>query len=311
MNAFLSQFQFNGSLAYHLGAEEEFWTVDDQGKLCPASVRVFPDPEKAEIRLSDGCVIKPELPIQQLEAVTGPCSTVRELELQIKNNRDMLENLGRRFEFSISTSPRPPIDFDVEVYPKERYLAIKREVPEKALRGGWIAGLHVHVGCKDFDQAIRIMNGLRSDLPRFLACSARGKSSQRMVSYMEMQSSLVPPHIEGVEHFAQIAEEQGFRDDPKRCWWAVRINPVGTVEVRIFDMQKTPRQAAQLAALVKIRAVLADMQPSKSDLSVEQIRRQIFYAAYYADSLGHKDWIRDTLQDHSLVSELLASCGRE
>ena len=70
------------------------------------------------------------------------------------------------------------------------------------------------------------------------------------MQYLTIQPRLMSPHIEGPQHLEELAHDGGFSDDAGRCWWAVRINSKGTVEVRIMDMQGSSRHAAELLAVL-------------------------------------------------------------
>lgn len=253
--SFISKIVFRSEFAGCGGAEEEHWTVDADGRLIAAAPLVFQVINEGEIR--------PELPVHQIEVVTGICRSGAEIARDLSAKRARLAELGGRFGFRTNTSPVPPHhDFQVEVYPKPRYLEIAARVPAEHLKAGWITGLHVHVGCDSIGQAILLLNGLREFLPLFMSAAAirplpsgngyHGRASERFFSYCGMQPNLVPPHVLGSEHLEELAQSHGFAEDPRRCWWAVRINPHGTVEVRIFDMQETAEHSGQLAALVLV-----------------------------------------------------------
>jgi gamma-glutamyl:cysteine ligase YbdK (ATP-grasp superfamily) len=50
-----------------------------------------------------------------------------------------------------------------------------------------------------------------------------------------MAGNFAAPKIRDENHFYEIAVESGFVNDPRRCWWLIRVNGVGTVELRFFD----------------------------------------------------------------------------
>lgn len=256
--SFVSNFEFKPQFEGCAGAEEEHWTVGRKsGRLVAAAPLVFEVIEEGDIRS--------ELPVHQIEVVTGICRSSAEVERDLSGKQRQLAALGQRFGFRMNSSPVPPHpDFEIAVYPKPRYLQIASRSDPEHLRSGWICGLHVHIGCVSMAQALVLLNGLRSYLPLFMAASAvrplppanayQGRASERFFLYCGMKPDLVPPYIEGAEHFERLAHEHGMAEDPRKCWWAARINPKGTVEVRIFDMQKRAGHSAQLAALVMVLA---------------------------------------------------------
>lgn len=299
MSDFINQYVFKSSFTNCIGAEEEFWTVDSNTNiLTDASLKIFQRFKESNI--------KPELSAHQIESVSKICLLPEEVERSLQANRKKLEVLGEEFNFKINTSPLPPSDFEVAVFPKMRYLEIAKRVPLETLRKSWITGLHIHIGCADFTEAINLMNNLRGDLPFYLAASARSPffrdfekqvASERYFRYLEVCKEILPPYIYGPRHFEIVAQDQGFYEDPKTCWWGIRINPLGTVEVRVFDSQETAAHSAELAALVFARALLYKEGIIKPlyEHTREEIEDELKDAAIFGSRHeGLKPWIEKT-----------------
>lgn len=261
MADFASLFAFDPAKRFWLGVEEEVWTVDPKtGVLVSGALKAFAKNEK---RRWMGC--KPELPAQQIEIITPPCSSLWSLHRALDRNRSTLDAMAGLYGFRISREPVPTKPFAIDVFPKPRYLKIRDRFGER-LRGAYVAGLHVHVGLGSKDEAIHVMNGVRADLPMFLALSARSPkladgaleyASYRFVKYREMAGEIVPPFLNGWKHFEAISAVRGYLEDPRMCWWAIRISPHGTVELRICDVQENPQRTLGLAALFLMTARLA------------------------------------------------------
>jgi carboxylate-amine ligase len=297
MDEFTAKFRFDPSKRSYLGIEEEVWTVHPKsGVLIPGALDVFT--EGYEDRWPG---FKPELPAQQLEAVTPPCATLAELDDALAANAAQMRAMERTYGFRVSREPLPTKPFEIRVYPTPRYLDIQRSVGER-LRGAYVAGLHVHVGVGGTDEALAVMNGCRTLLPAFLAFSARsfgtldGREyrSCRFVKYREMAVDVVPPPLRTWEDFAAYAALKGFRDDPRRCWWAIRINPVGTVELRVCDVQSDRRRTLGIAALFRMFARAFVLGAETADRArVSDIERALDLAAR-----GHFD--RDAFLKNAL-----------
>jgi carboxylate-amine ligase len=261
-DAFRAKFAFDPAKRFHLGAEEEVWTVHPvSGALVPGAVAAFSDEKEAA--LWPQC--KPELPSQQIEAVTPVCATLADLDRALVRNQATLDAMAGKYGFALSRSPVPEKPFAVEVFPKPRYLDIKSRFGAR-LRGAYVAGLHVHLGVGSPEEAVRVMDFCRLHLPSFLALSARsptcegkktGCESFRFIKYKEMAGDVVPPHLGSWDRFAAIAAEKGFADDPRMCWWAIRISPHGTVELRVCDVQQDREKTVGLAALFRLLAKMA------------------------------------------------------
>lgn len=244
MSSFIEKFQFNPMHRGSLGVEEEFWTLR-KGQLVAVAQEIF-------LSYPQGS-LKPELPIHQIESNTSICKNAQEVEVQLNENRRELARLGAIYDFYVSTDAMPPSEFEVEVYPTTRYREIYKKHGE-SLRAGWITGLHVHVGCATIAEAIDVHNYLREFLCDIFHYSLRGIPTQRLEQYKLMCDQFVSPYIKDVEMYEQLARENDFYEDPRKCWWVVRINPLGTVEVRIANMQPTAEQSAMIAHLIQAKA---------------------------------------------------------
>lgn len=270
MADFASLFAFDPAKRFWLGVEEEVWTVDPKtGALVSGALKVFAKNEK---RRWMGC--KPELPAQQIEIITPPCATLGDLYRALSRNQASLEAMAGAYGFRISRAPVPTKPFAIDVFPKTRYLKIRDRFGER-LRGAYVAGLHIHIGLGSKDEAVHAMNGVRADLPLFLALSARSPkfadgaleyASFRFVKYREMAGEVVPPYLNGWKHFEAVAAVRGYLEDPRMCWWAVRISPHGTIELRICDVQEDQRWTLGLAALFLLTVRLSLLSEGRSTM---------------------------------------------
>lgn len=252
---FRAKFRFDPANRYCLGAEEEVWTVHPKrGFLMSVAPAIFTPGYEARLP-----GLKPELPAQQIEAVTPVCRTMAELKAALEKNDATLKRLARQHGFVVNREPVPTKPFPIEVFPTERYLRIKEKFGER-LRGAYVAGLHVHVGLGTPEEAVKAMNFARVHLPAFLAISARSPRdvdgvhwrSYRYDRYREMAGAVAPPHLTDWAHFAEIAARCGFGDDPRMCWWALRVSPHGTVELRVCDLQADLARTLGIAALFRM-----------------------------------------------------------
>jgi carboxylate-amine ligase len=129
--------------------------------------------------------------------------------------------------------------------------------------------LHVHVGVPDPDQAIRVFNRLRTQLPLLLALSANspfwqgrdtGLASARTPLFQAFPRVGIPRAFDSYEQYVESVDLLVRCDafpDSTYLWWDVRLQPrFGTVEVRIMDAQTTVDSTAALTALVQSLARL-------------------------------------------------------
>jgi len=82
-----------------------------------------------------------------------------------------------------------------------------------------------------------------------------GLASTRAHIFGSMPRATLPPYFREfreLEHFYQKLHAAGDVTAPGHLWWFIRPQPpLGTVEVRIFDMPTDPQRLAALAAVVQ------------------------------------------------------------
>ena len=129
--------------------------------------------------------------------------------------------------------------------------------------------LHVHIGIPEAENAIRVLNRLRENVPVLIALSANspfadgrdaGFASARTTIFGGFPRTGAPrafsSYFDYVEAVDAVIASRAI-PDPTFLWWDVRLQPrLGTVEVRAMDAASTLREAAALVALVQSLARL-------------------------------------------------------
>jgi carboxylate-amine ligase len=124
--------------------------------------------------------------------------------------------------------------------------------------------LHVHVGVPDPDDATRVFNAMRVHAPVLLALSANspfwqgrdtGLASARTPLFQGFPRVGVPRAFDGYGHWVEAVDLlvrcEAF-PDPSFLWWDLRLKPeLGTIEIRVMDVQTTIDRTAGLAALAQ------------------------------------------------------------
>ena len=176
---------------------------------------------------------------------------------------------------------------ETEVSSAARYRALEASLRVLARREPTMA-LHVHVGVPAPEDAIRLLNGLRRNIPVLLALSANSPFWQGRDSGFASARTLIfqafpragPPRL--FADYADYAETidpliaSGAIPDPSHLWWDVRLQPaLGTVEVRVMDAQSQIRDVAPLVALIQALACLElEGEPSTFDAEPRGSRRE-------------------------------------
>ncbi|MBA2359033.1 MAG: YbdK family carboxylate-amine ligase [Actinobacteria bacterium] len=124
-------------------------------------------------------------------------------------------------------------------------------------------GLHVHVGIRGADRAVRVCSTLRNYLPELLALSTsspfvEGVDTQLHSARTQIFTRMFPrcgvPDVFAdwaeYERYVRFLYSTGSIDELTQLWWSVRPHfEFPTVEIRICDAQPDPTEAKGLAAL--------------------------------------------------------------
>jgi carboxylate-amine ligase len=123
-------------------------------------------------------------------------------------------------------------------------------------------GLHVHVGIRGADRAVRVNDALRVFLPELLALSASspfiegvnsGLHSARTQIFTRFFPRCGVPDVYGTwaefERYVRLLYRTGSITEHTQLWWSVRPHlAFPTVEIRICDAQPDLGEARSLAA---------------------------------------------------------------
>ncbi len=153
--------------------------------------------------------------------------------------------------------------------------------------------LHVHVGVPAPEDAIRVLNGLRRQVPILLALSANspfwqgrdaGFASARTFIFQAFPRTGLPGFFAGYADYVEAVDAliaSGALPDPSYLWWDVRLQPaLGTVEVRVMDAQSSVTDIAPLVALIQSLSRLELEGDSRRDtVGAEVLAENRFLAA--------------------------------
>lgn len=172
---------------------------------------------------------------------------------------------------------------EIVVSAGERYQFVHGSMRELARREPTFA-LHVHVGIRDPEDAIRVHNRMRVYLPILLALSANspfwqgrdtGLASARTPLFQAFPRVGIPRPFHCYEQYAEAVDlliRTEAIPEPTFLWWDVRPQPsLGTVEVRVMDSQTRNEDTAALVALTQC---IARREALEGSLTTAQIDSQ-------------------------------------
>jgi glutamate---cysteine ligase / carboxylate-amine ligase len=214
--------------------------------------------------------VKPETHKATLEISSGVHTSARNVEAELRELRGsvdlQLALLGLRAA-AAGTHPMT-VWHESVVSNGDRQREVHGSMRELARREPTFA-LHVHVGIRDPDDAIRTADRMRAHLPLLLALSANspfwqgrdtGLASARTPLWQAFPRVGIPRAFGTYAEYVSSVDlliRSGALPEPTFLWWDVRPQPrYGTVEVRVMDAQTSIDRTVPLVALVQCLAKL-------------------------------------------------------
>jgi carboxylate-amine ligase len=206
-----------------------------------------------------------ELIASEIEIRTGRCETFAEAAATMAERRLQLLELAGRFDVLLGatgTHPWSPWQ-DQRIIDTPHYRR-NDEILRYVVWRNNSFGLHVHMGVRGADRAIRVVDGLRTYLPHLLAYSGsspfvEGVNTHLHSARTQIFTRMFPrcgiPDAFGSWHayeaYVRFLYGTGSITEHTQIWWSVRPHlAFPTVEIRICDGQPELGEAQALAALM-------------------------------------------------------------
>ena len=256
--------KFAKSCDLTVGVEEEFSILDPQTlelipryeQMCAAAAESDP-----ELRAA----ITGELISSEIEIISGAGADLGEALSRQREHRRRLFALAAAQGVALgATGTHPWADYrEQKIIDTEHYRRVQEGLKYVAWRNNTFS-LHVHVGVRDIDRAVRICDRLRPVLPLLLAVSANspyldgrntGLATARTQSFTKSFPRCgIPDAFGGWDAYRAYIEflmRTNSIVEFTQIWWSVRPHfSFGTIEVRICDVQATAHESDALAALM-------------------------------------------------------------
>jgi glutamate---cysteine ligase / carboxylate-amine ligase len=254
---------FEGSADFTVGIEEEFALVDPDTLLLVPRFEDLRDAAAGDPVLATS--IAGELISSEIEIRSGAGTDVDDARARQAEARRRLFALAGDHGVALgATGTHPLSDYrEQHIIDTEHYRRVEDGLKYVAWRNNTFS-VHVHVGVRGADRAVRVCDRLRPVLPLLLAVSANspfvdGRDSGLHSARSQIFTKSFPrcgiPDAFGswrawadyVELLVRTASIVEFT----QLWWSVRPHHAfGTVEVRICDAQMTAEEADALTALI-------------------------------------------------------------
>ncbi|HSC92217.1 MAG TPA: YbdK family carboxylate-amine ligase [Gaiellaceae bacterium] len=256
-----SRAEFDAGTDFTVSVEEEFQLLD------PASldlVNRFEELQAASRPTPLGEYLVGELIASEVEVKTGRCEDFAEASARMGERRGQLSRLADELGIALAASGTHPwADWkDQRIIDTPHYRRNDELLRYVVWRNNTF-GIHVHVGIRGADRAVRVCDGLRAYLPDLLALSASspfvegvdtGLHSARTQIFTRFFPRCGVPDVYGGwdawERYVRFLYATGSVTEHTQLWWSVRTHlAFPTVEIRICDGQPDLAAARSLAAL--------------------------------------------------------------
>jgi len=206
--------------------------------------------------------VKPEITESMIELNSSVHTRHAALLAELEALRDILAAEASVLNLRVSGGGAHPFHDWTErrIYPTERFKWFLE-------RYGYLAkqftvfGQHIHVGCRDGDEAVFLVHMLTRYVPHFIALSAASPfyqgqdtsfQSSRLTAVSAFPLAGHMPFVRAWTEFVEYFEKMkgfGIVASMKDFYWDIRPKPeYGTIEIRVCDTPLTVARAAGLAA---------------------------------------------------------------
>ena len=254
---------FQGSTDFTVGLEEEFQLLDPVdhslvSRFAELKEAALGDPVLAE-------AVAGELIESEIEIRSGRGETFMDALGAQRDRRRRLFALAAGHGAALgATGTHPFADYrQQQIIDTEHYHRVEDGLKYVAWRNNTFS-MHVHVGVRGPDRAVRVCDRLRPVLPLLLAISANSPflegrdsglaSARSQIFTKSFPRCGVPDAFGSWDEYARYIR---FLVDTRsiveytQVWWSVRPHfTFGTVEVRICDAQSTAAESEALAGLI-------------------------------------------------------------
>jgi len=246
-----------------VGVEEEFSILDPHTHELLPRFEELRDAAQGDRLLAES--ITGELISSEIEIISGVGADLHDALARQRERRKRLFALAEAQGVALgATGTHPWADYrEQPIIDTEHYRRVEEGLKYVAWRNNTFS-LHVHLGVRGIDRAVRVCDRLRPVLPLLLAVSANspyldgidsGLHSARTQSFTKCFPRCgVPDSFGGWQAYRQYIEflvETNSIFEFTQVWWSVRPHfSFGTVEVRICDAQATAQESDALAAMI-------------------------------------------------------------
>ncbi|HEY9602183.1 MAG TPA: carboxylate-amine ligase [Allocoleopsis sp.] len=249
---------------FTIGVEEEYQIIDPATRELHSRAKQI----LAIAKKTLGEEVQHEAQLSQIEIGTPICRTLADVRRELVHRRREAIAAAAKDGNLIAAAGTHPFSHweDQQLTPKDRYKSLERDY-QQLTRELVIFGCHVHVGIRDREAAIQVMNRARIWLAPLLALSANspfwlgtdtGYASYRTEIWSRWPLSGVPSVFESHAEYKNLVQALVATksvEEATKIYWDVRLSErYPTVEFRITDVCMRVDEAVMVAGLVRALA---------------------------------------------------------
>jgi glutamate---cysteine ligase / carboxylate-amine ligase len=254
---------FEASTDFTVGIEEEFAILDPDTLSLDHRFEELKQASEADSVLADsvaGELIKSEIEIRSGRGDNFADALERQREARVH----LFRLAAERGALLAATGTHPWSPWQQQqIIDTEHYRRVAEGLQYVAWRNNTFS-LHVHVGVRGAERAVRVCDRLRPVLPELLALSANSPfldgrlsglhSARTQIFTKSFPRCGIPDAFgnwAGYEDYVRFLIETNSIVEQTQIWWSVRPHhSFGTVELRICDAQTSAADSTALEALV-------------------------------------------------------------
>lgn len=244
-----------------IGIEEEYQIINPETRELTSFITEFLD--KGAVLFRDQ--VKPEFMQSQIEIGSHVCRNIKEARAEITRLRGAVAEVADKSGRKIVAAGTHPFSSwkDQLVTDKDRYKGLISNMQMVAQRL-LIFGMHVHVGIKDPDLRIDIMNQMTYFMPHILTLSTSspfwmgrnsGLKSYRSIIFEDLPRTGPPEYFNSAQEYdryVQLLLKTKCIEEPTKIWWDIRPHPkFPTLEFRMCDCVTKIDDVMAIAALIQ------------------------------------------------------------
>ena len=254
---------FEASTDFSVGIEEEFAILDPETLSLDHRFEELREASAADPVLAEsvaGELIKSEIEIRSGRGEGFAEATERQREARARLFR-LAADRGALLA-ATGTHPWSPWQ-EQQIIDTEHYHRVADGLQYVAWRNNTFS-LHVHVGVRGADRAVRVCDRLRPVLPLVLAISANSPfldgrhsglhSARSQIFTKSFPRCGIPDPFGGWDAYADYVDflvQTGSIVEQTQIWWSIRPHhSFGTVELRICDAQSSAAESTALEGLL-------------------------------------------------------------